>query len=217
MKISLSVEGKNLGHPWPRRLGTRIEDRSEKSALCRWSRIKSEVKWSHSVVFDSVTPWTVVRQAPLSMGFSRQEYWSGLKQESNQTTLLRNSTSYTLATWCKELTRWKRPWCWERLKAGGEGEDRGWDGWMASPTQWVGVRVNSESWWWTRRPGVLQSMGRKESDTTEQLNWIFTEHLWLLGSLHASSHSSLTISHGTGTFIIISNLQVRETEVKEIK
>ena len=44
-------------------------------------------------------------------------------------------SSNTLATWCKELTYWKRPWCWERLKAGGEGDDRGWDGWMASPTQ----------------------------------------------------------------------------------
>ena len=41
--------------------------------------------------------------------------------------------SNTLATWCEELTHWKRPWCWERLKAGGEGDDRGWDGWMASP------------------------------------------------------------------------------------
>jgi len=53
----------------------------------------------------------------------------------------------------------KRPWCWERLKAGGEGDDRGWDGWMASPTQWTWVWVNSRSWWWTGRPGVLQSMG----------------------------------------------------------
>ena len=44
--------------------------------------------------------------------------------------------SSTLATWCKELTHWKRAWCWERLKAGGEGDDRGWDGWMASPTPW---------------------------------------------------------------------------------
>ena len=66
--------------------------------------------------------------------------------------------SNTLGTWCKELTYWKRPWCWERLKAGGEGDDRGWDGWMASLTQWTWVRVNSGSWWWTR-PGVLQSMG----------------------------------------------------------
>ena len=64
----------------------------------------------------------------------------------------------TLATWCEELTRWKRPWCWERLKAGGEGDDRGWDGWMASLTQWTWVWVNSRSWWWTGRPGVLQSM-----------------------------------------------------------
>ena len=49
----------------------------------------------------------------------------------------------------------KRPWCWERLKAGGEGDDRGWDDCMASPTQWTWVWVNSRSWWWTQRPGVL--------------------------------------------------------------
>ena len=47
--------------------------------------------------------------------------------------------SNTLATWCEELTHWKRPWCLERLKVGGEGDDRGWDGWMASPTQWTWV------------------------------------------------------------------------------
>ena len=55
--------------------------------------------------------------------------------------------SNTLATWCEVLTHLKRPWCWERLKAGGEGDDRGWDGCMASPTQWTWVWVNSESWW----------------------------------------------------------------------
>ena len=53
-------------------------------------------------------------------------------------------SSNTLATWCKELTHWRRPWCWERLKAGGEGDDRGWDGWMASLTQWTWVWVNWE-------------------------------------------------------------------------
>ena len=79
--------------------------------------------------------------------------------------------SNILATWCKELTRLKRPWCWERLRAGGEGDDRGWDGWMALLTRWTWVRVNSGSWWWTGRPGVLQFMGRKESDRTEWLNW----------------------------------------------
>ena len=53
----------------------------------------------------------------------------------------------TLATWCEELTHWKRPWCWERLKLGGEGDDRGWDGWMALPTWWTWVWVHARSWW----------------------------------------------------------------------
>ena len=80
-------------------------------------------------------------------------------------------SSNTLATWCKELTHWERPWCWERLKVGGEGDNRGWDGWMASPTQWTWVRVSSRSWWWTGKPGVLQSVGVTRSDMTEWLNW----------------------------------------------
>ena len=54
---------------------------------------------------------------------------------------------------------WKDHWCWERLRTEGEGDDRGWDGWMASPTQWTWVWVNSGGWWWTGRPGMLQFMG----------------------------------------------------------
>ena len=53
----------------------------------------------------------------------------------------------------------EKTWCWERLKAGGEGDDRGWNRWMSSPTQWTWVWASSRSWWWTRKPGVLQSMG----------------------------------------------------------
>ena len=87
--------------------------------------------------------------------------------------------SSTLATWSKGLTHWKRPWCWEGLRAGEEGDDRGWDGWMASPTQWRWVWVNSRSWWWTGGPGVLQSMGCKESYTTEWLNWTESVLNWL--------------------------------------
>ena len=71
-------------------------------------------------------------------------------------------SSKTLATWFKELTHWKRPWCWERVNAG-EGGDRGWDGWMVSPTGWTWVWASSRRWWWTRKPGMLQSM-------TERLN-----------------------------------------------
>ena len=76
-----------------------------------------------------------------------------------------NWSSNILATWCEELIHWKRPWCWERLKAGGEGDNRGWDGWMASPTRWTWVWINSRSWWWTGRPGVLQSTGSAKSGT----------------------------------------------------
>ena len=75
--------------------------------------------------------------------------------------------------WCEELTHLKRPWCWEWLKAGGEGDDRIWDGWMASLTQWTWARVSSGSWWWTGKPGVLQSMGsqRVGHNWATELNW----------------------------------------------
>ena len=71
----------------------------------------------------------------------------------------------TLATWCKEQTHWKRPWCWERLKAGGEGDNRRWDGWMASPVRWTWVWANSRRWWRTGKPGMLQCMGVTKSRT----------------------------------------------------
>ena len=79
----------------------------------------------------------------------------------------------TAVLWPPDVKNWLvgKYRCWERLKAGGEGDNREWDAWMASLTQWTWVWVNSGSWWWTGRPGVLQSMGHKESDTTEQLNW----------------------------------------------
>ena len=81
-----------------------------------------------------------------------------------------------LATSCEELTHWKRLWCWEGLGAGGEGDDRGWDGWMASLTQWTWVWVNSGGWWWTGRPGVLWFMGSKivGHDWATELNWTET-------------------------------------------
>ena len=81
--------------------------------------------------------------------------------------------SSTLATSCEELTHWKRPWCWERLKVGGEGDNRGWDGWMASLTQWTWVWMDSRNWWWTGRPGVLRFMGLQSvgHDWVTELNW----------------------------------------------
>ena len=80
--------------------------------------------------------------------------------------------SNTLPTWQKELSHWERPWCWERLKVG-EGDNRGWDGWMASLTWWTWVWASSEGWWWTGRPGVLQSMGSQRV----RHNWATDEGL----------------------------------------
>ena len=82
-------------------------------------------------------------------------------------------TRNTLATWREGLTHLKRPWCWERLRTGGEGNERGWAGWMASLTQWTRVWLNSRSWWRTGRPGLLQSMGlqRVGNDWATELNW----------------------------------------------
>ena len=84
--------------------------------------------------------------------------------------------------WPPHAKSW--PWCWEGLGAGGEGDDRGWDGWMASPTRWAWIWVNSGSWWWTGRPGVLWFMGsqRVGRDWTE-LNWKCCYiHKWTLRS-----------------------------------
>ena len=82
-----------------------------------------------------------------------------------------------MATSSEELTHWKRLWCWEGLGAGGKGDGRGWDGWMASPTQWTWVWVNSGRWRWTGRPGMLRFMGsqRVGHNWATELSW--TEHV----------------------------------------
>ena len=108
-------------------------------------------------------PWTARR--------SNQSVLKEISPEYSLKDWCWNWSSNTLAAWWKELIQWKRPWCWERLKAGGEGDDRGWDGWMASPTLWTWVWVSSRGWWWTGKPGLLQSMGSQSqtllSDWTE--------------------------------------------------
>ena len=88
--------------------------------------------------------------------------------------------SNTLATWCEELTHLKRLWCWEGLRAGGEGDNRGWDGWMASLIQWTRVWVDSRSWWRTGRPARCNAWGFKKLDMTERLNWTELNHTVLI-------------------------------------
>ena len=103
--------------------------------------------------------------------------------------------SNSLATWCERLTHLKRPWCWERLKVGGEGDDRGWDGWMASPTQWTWVCLNSGSLN-SRRPGVLQSMGsqRVRHDWAPELIWFISLSIVLSESIHIAANGKISIS-----------------------
>ena len=119
----------------------------------------------------------VISYCSFDLYFSNNECWRRLlrvpwtARRSNQSILRRpvlgihwkdwcwGWNSNTLATSCEELTHWKRPWCWEGLGARGEENDRGWDGWVASLTWCTWVWVNSGSWWWTGRPGVLQFMG----------------------------------------------------------
>ena len=104
--------------------------------------------------------WTVVLEKTLENPLDCKEIqpvhskgdqsWVFFGRNDAKTTVL-----WPLATSCKELTHWKRLWCLEGLGAGGEGDDRGWDGWMESLTRWTWVCVNSGSWWWMGSPGVL--------------------------------------------------------------
>ena len=112
----------------------------------------------------------------------------------------------TLATLCEELTHWKRLWCWEGLEAEGEGDDRGWDGWMASLTWWTWVWVNSGIWWWTGRPGVLRFMGlqRVGHDWATELNW--TDSTFSLSNINEKKSInigiwSLRCLHSYGYFL----------------
>ena len=90
---------------------------------------------------------------------------------------------------------WKRPWCWERWRAGGEGDDRGWDGWMASLAQWTWVWANSGSWWRTGKPGVLQSTGlqrvRQDWVTEQQTETLYP---WNTNSLFTSPAPTMLLS-----------------------
>ena len=122
-----------------------------------------ELNYKESWALKNWCFWTVVLEKtlenPLDCKESNQSILKEIRLEYSLEGLMLKLNSNILATWGKELTHWKRPWCWERLKAGEEGADREGDGWMASLTQWTWVWLTSRSWWWTGKPRVLQSMG----------------------------------------------------------
>ena len=117
--------------------------------------------------------WRRLLRAPWTARGSNQFILKEISPGCSLQGLMLKLNSNTLATSCEDLTHLKRPWCRERLRAGGEGDDRGWDGWMASPTLWKWVWASSGSWWWTGKPGVLPLMGsqRVRHDWATELKW----------------------------------------------
>ena len=144
------------------------------------------------VVMYGCESWTVKKAEHWRIDAFQQWCWRRLlripwnARRSNQSILKESSPEYSLeglilklklqylANWCEVSAHLKRPWCWNRLKAGGEGDDRGWDGCMASLTQWTWVWASSRKWWRTRKPGMLQSMGSQSQ--TLLSDWMATNH-----------------------------------------
>ena len=164
------------------------------------------------VVMYGCESWTVKKAECQRIGAFELWCWKRLlrvplsARRSNQSILKEVSPEYALEgfmlklklqylfTWDEELTHWKRSWGWERLQAGGEGDHRGWDGWMASPTQWTWVWASSDCWWWTGKPGVLQSMGSQKvgHNWATELNWLVA--LILVISIYVFSNFTIWIS-----------------------
>ena len=122
--------------------------------------------------------WSVVLEKTLESPLDCKEI-QPVHPKGDQSWVFIGRTDAELETpifWPPDPKNWfsgKDPECWERSKAGGERDDRGWDGWMASPTWWTWGWVSSGSWWWTGKPGVLQSMGSQSvrHDWATELNW----------------------------------------------
>ena len=133
------------------------------SHVWMWDVWMWDLDYKESWVLKKWCFWTVVLERTLESPLDCREI-QPVHPKRNQPWMFTGRTDAeaetpkTLATWCKDLTHLKRL-CWERLRSGREGNNRDWDGWMASPTQWTWVLIDSRSWWWTGRPGMLQSMG----------------------------------------------------------
>ena len=123
--------------------------------------------------------WRRLLRVPWIAGRSNQSILREISPGCSLEELIWSWISNTWATWCKVLTHLKRSWCWERLRAG-EGDDRRWNGWMASPTRWTWVWMDSGCWWWTGRPGMLRFMGlqRVRHNWATELNWTTQFYRW---------------------------------------
>ena len=128
-----------------------------------WTVMKAECQRSDAF---ELWCWIRVLRVPWTARRSNQCILNEISPEYSLEGLMLKLKLQYLATRCEELTHGQRCWCWERLKTGREGDDRGWDGWMASLTPWTSVWASCGSWWWTGKPVMLQSMGSQS-------------HIWL--------------------------------------
>ena len=124
--------------------------------------------------------WRRLLRVPWTARRSNQSILKEISPGCSLEGMMQSWNCSTLATSCEELTHWKRLWCGKGLGAGGEGDDRGWDGWMASPTWWTWVLMNSRSWWWTERPGMLRFMGSQRVGHDWATKWNWTEVIIIL-------------------------------------
>ena len=150
---------------WPPTYMYRCESWTIKKAKC-WRIDAFELWYWRTLLW---APWTARRSnQPILKEINLEYLLEGLMLK----------LQYIDPSDAKSWTHLKRPWCWERLRAGREGDDRGWDGWKASPTQWIWVWVNSRSWWWTESHACWSPWTYKDSDTTEQLNWTKLKYIF---------------------------------------
>ena len=137
----------------------------------------SELDYKESWMLKNWCFWTVVLEKTLENPLDCKEI-QPVHSKGNQSWIFMEGLMLKLKLQyfghlMRRADSFEKTWCWERLKVGGEGDDREWDGWMASPTQWMWVWVNSGSWWWTGRPGMLQSLGSQRAGHkwVTELNW----------------------------------------------
>ena len=119
--------------------------------------------------------WRRLLRVPWSARWSYQSILKEISPEYSSEGLTLKLKLQSFGHLMRRTNSFKKPWCWERLRTG-EGDDREWDGWLASPTWWTWVSVGSGSCWWTGKPGVLQSMGSQRHDWATELNW--TKNSW---------------------------------------
>ena len=126
--------------------------------------------------------WRKLLRVPWTARRSNQSVLNGINLDDSLEGLMLKLKLQYFSHWWEELTHCERPWCWERLKAGAEGDNRGQDDWMASPTQWTWLWASSGKQWRIGKTGVRFSpCDLKESDTTEWINNKPTQHhLWCL-------------------------------------